>query len=95
MGELGTKLMFSTTCLPKIYGRTKVVNRNLSKLLRTIIKKNTKTWEDCLPHIEFAYNLVVHSHTKFSPFEIVYSFNLLSPLDLTPLLTAEYVNLDG
>ena len=28
----------------------------LSTLLRAIIKKNIKTWEDCLPHVEFAYN---------------------------------------
>jgi hypothetical protein len=30
-----------------------------------------------------------------SPFEIVYGFNPLSPLDLTPLPLSERVNLDG
>jgi hypothetical protein len=38
--------------------------------LRAIIRKNIKTWEECLPHVEFAYNRAVHSATKFSPFEI-------------------------
>ena len=87
-GKLGTKLLFSTTC----HLQTKVVNITLSSLLRVIIKKNFKTWEDCLPHVEFAYNQYVHSTTKYSPFEIVYGFNHLYPLDLTPLPLSERVN---
>ncbi|XP_057784959.1 uncharacterized protein LOC131002495, partial [Salvia miltiorrhiza] len=83
--KLGTKLLFSTTCHPQTDGQTEVVNRTLSTLLRAIIKKNIKSWEECLPHVEFAYNRAVHSATKFSPFEIAYGFNPLTPLDLTPL----------
>ena len=71
------------------------MNRTLSTLLRAIIKKNIKTWEECLPHVEFAYNCVVHSSTKYSLFEIVYGFNPLTPLDLSPLSMSERVNLDG
>jgi len=37
----------------------------------------------------------VHSTTDYSPFEIVYSFNLLTPLDLIHLLVDEIVSLDG
>ena len=87
--------MFSTTCHPQTDGQTEVVNRALSTLLRAIIKKNIKTWEDCLPHVEFAYNRTIHSATKFSPFESVYGFNPLTPLDLSPLPMSEHVNLDG
>ena len=61
--KLGTKLLFSTTCHPQTDGQTKVVNRTLSTLLRAIIKKNIKTWEDCLPHVEFAYNHSIHYAT--------------------------------
>ena len=93
--KLGTKLLFSTTCHPQTYGQTEVVNRTLSTLLRPIIKKNIKTWEDRLPHVEFAYNHTIHSAPKFSPFEIVYGFNPLTPLDLSPLPMSEHVNLDG
>ena len=93
--KLGTKLLFSTTCHPQTDGQTEVVNRTLSTLLRAIIKKNIKAWEECLPHVEFAYNRSVHSATKFSPFEIVYGFNPLTPLDLSPLPLSERVNLDG
>jgi len=62
-----------------------VVNRTLGTLLRTILKKNLKSWEVCLPHIEFSYNRVVHSTTSCSPFEVVYGFNSLTPLDLLPM----------
>ncbi|KAH9780704.1 Endonuclease [Citrus sinensis] len=94
-GKLGTKLLFSTTCHPQTDGQTEVVNRTLSTLLHAIIQKNLKTWEECLPHVEFAYNRTVHLATKFSPFEIVYGFNPLTPLDLLPLPIDERTSMDG
>ena len=48
------------------------------------MRKNLKTWEACLPHVEFAYNRAVHSTTN-SPFEVFYGFNPLTPLDLLPM----------
>ncbi|RZB80907.1 Transposon Ty3-G Gag-Pol polyprotein [Glycine soja] len=83
--KLGTKLLFSTTCHPQTDGQTEVVNRTLGTLLRTVLRKNLKTWEACLPHVAFAYNRVVHSTTNCSPFEVVYGFNPLTPLDLLPM----------
>uniref|UniRef100_A0A151UHC9 Transposon Ty3-I Gag-Pol polyprotein n=1 Tax=Cajanus cajan TaxID=3821 RepID=A0A151UHC9_CAJCA len=54
-------------------------------MLRAVLKGNHKSWDEYLPHIEFAYNRVVHKTTKISPFEVVYGFNPLTPLDLIPL----------
>jgi hypothetical protein len=54
--QLETKLLFSTTCHPQTDGQTEVVNRIFSTMLRAILKKNIKLWEECLPHVEFAYN---------------------------------------
>ncbi|WVZ58898.1 hypothetical protein U9M48_009120 [Paspalum notatum var. saurae] len=56
-------------------------------MLRAVLKKNLKMWEDCLPHVEFAFNRVVHSTTKISPFQVVYGFNPRAPIDLLPLPT--------
>ena len=92
---MGTKLMFSTTCHPQTDGQTKVVNRTLSQLLRTLVRSNLKNWEDCLPFTEFAYNRVVHSSTAHTPFEIVYGINPLSPLDLVPLPINDRSSLEG
>ena len=75
LAKLGTKLD----------GKTEVVNRTLSTMLRAVLKNNKKMWEECLPHIEFAYNRSLHSTTKMCPFEIVYGFLPRAPIDLLPL----------
>ena len=94
-GKLGMKLLFSTMCHPQTDGQTEVLNRTLSTLLRAILKKNLKLWEDSLPHVEFVYNRDVHSTTKFCPFEIVYGFKPTAPIDLLPLPLQERVNFDA
>jgi hypothetical protein len=60
--KLGTKLLFSTSH-PQTDGQTEVVT-----MMWAILKTNLKVWEECLPHIEFAYNRSVHSTTRVSPF---------------------------
>ncbi|XP_040971345.1 uncharacterized protein, partial [Gossypium hirsutum] len=39
--------------------------------------------------------LMGHSATKFSPFEVVYGFNPITPLDLIPMPSNELVHVDG
>ena len=84
-GKLGTKLLFSTTCHLQTDGQTEVVNRTLGQMLRCFISRNPRVREDLLPHVEFAYKRVVNSTTSHSPFEVVYGFNPLTPLDLLPI----------
>ncbi|KAK1645889.1 hypothetical protein QYE76_063694 [Lolium multiflorum] len=60
-----------------------------------MIKKNLKEWEECLPHVEFAYNRAVHSTTELCPFEVVYGFKPITPLDLLPLTIHERVNMEA
>jgi hypothetical protein len=66
--KLGIKLLFSTTCHPQTDGQIEVVNHTLGAMLWAVLKKNLKMWEECLPHVEFAYNQATHSTTKVSPF---------------------------
>ena len=72
-----------------------VVNRTLSTLLRTVVNKNLKNWDECLAYVEFAYNSSIHSTTKQSPFEVVYGFNPTTPLDLVPIPMSERSCMDG
>jgi hypothetical protein len=92
--KLGTKLLFSTTCLPQMDGQTEVVNRTLGTMLRDDLKKNLKMWDECLPHVEFSYNWAIHSTTKVSPFQVVYGFNPHAPIDILPLPTSERIYSD-
>jgi transposase InsO family protein len=92
--KLGIKLLFSTTCHPQTNGQTEIINGTLSIILRAVLKDNLRLWEECLPHIEFAYNRSIHSTTKLSPFMVVYGFNPRAPIDLLPSPPSEIVNLD-
>ena len=78
--KLETKLLFSIVAHPQIDGQTEVVNRILTTLSCAIIQKNLRQWEKCLPLIKFANNRTVHSTSLFSYFEVVYDFNLLTPM---------------
>jgi len=60
-----------------------------------VLKKKLKIWEECLPHVEFAYNRSVHSTTKISPFQVVYGFNPHAPIDLLPLPQSVQLNSDA
>ena len=93
--KLGIKLLFSMAYHPQTDGQTEVTNCTLSALLRVLIKKNIKELEECLPIVEFSYNRAGHSTTGKSPFEVVYGFNPLSPLDILPLLLQERANMDA
>jgi hypothetical protein len=45
-------------------------------MLMAVLDKNLKCWEDCLPHVEFAY---------MSSFQIVYGYIPRTPIDLFSL----------
>jgi translation initiation factor IF-1 len=64
-------------------------------MLRDVLKTNLQLWEECLPHIEFAYNRSVHSTMKVSPFQVVYGFNPRAPIDLLPLSPSEMTCFDA
>jgi hypothetical protein len=64
-------------------------------MLLAILKDNLRLWEECLPHIEFAYNRSIHFTTKLSSFMIMYGFNRRAPIDLLPSPPFEILNLDA
>ena len=51
-----TKLDFSSAYHPQTDGQTKVVNRSLGALLRSLVGEHIKSWDTKLLQAEFAYN---------------------------------------
>ena len=45
--------------------------------------------------MEFAYNRTIHRITHYSPVEIVYGFNPLTPIDLLPLSPNNFMSIDA
>ena len=64
-------------------------------MLRAVLDKNLRRWEDCLPHVEFAYNHATHSSTKMCPFQIVYGYIPRAPIDLISLNAANAPHVDA
>jgi len=62
-----------------------VTNRTLGTLLRVLVKKSVKGWDELLPHAEFAFNRALSKATSLSPFQVVYGYNPRTPLDLVPI----------
>jgi len=44
--KMGTHLKFSTTCHSQTDGHTEVTNQTLGTLLRALMKKNIKEWDE-------------------------------------------------
>jgi len=59
----------------------------LGTLLRALVKKNIKEWDELLSHAEFAFNCALSKATGLSPFQVVYGQNPRIPLDLIPIPT--------
>jgi hypothetical protein len=70
--KLGMNLSFSSTYHPQTDGQTKVVNRSLGDLLRSLVIEYHSQWDQILPQVEFSYNDSLNRSTGKSPFEIMY-----------------------
>ena len=70
--NLGTNLNFSSTYNSQTDGQTKVVNRSLGDLLRSLVIEHHSQWDNVLPQVEFFYNDSINRSTGQNPFHIVY-----------------------
>jgi transposase InsO family protein len=50
------KLNFSSAYHPQTDGQTERVNQILEDMLRACALKDKKSWDKCLPYVEFSYN---------------------------------------
>ena len=82
---LATKLQFSNAYHPQTDGQTKVTNRSLGNLLRSLVRDKLKKWNLVLSQSEFTFNQSQNRNTKMSPFEVIYGFNPYGVLNLVPI----------
>ena len=73
--KLGANLSFNLAYHPQIDGHTKVVNRSLGNILRSLVYQNPKQWDLALAQAEFAYNDTLNQSTRIIPFHIVFGMN--------------------
>ena len=67
---------------PQTDGFVERFNKTLKSLLRKLINKEGRDWDQLLPYVLFAYCEVPQSTTGFSPFELLYGREVQGPLDI-------------
>jgi hypothetical protein len=77
---IDTKLNFSSTYHAQTDGQTKRVNQILEDMLRACALKDKKSWDKCLPYVEFSYNNNYQESLKMSPFKVLYGCKCRTPL---------------
>lgn len=70
---LQTKLYLSSAYHLETDGRTEVVNKMLSNMLRCLVQDHLKLWDAVLGQTKFAYNSMTNRLSGKSPFSIVYA----------------------
>src|SRR6266853_527347 len=80
---LDIKLMKGAPFHPMSQSACERANGTLKSLLRVgLAGMNPRQWPTLLPLIAFAMHSSVHETTGFTPFELVYGFNVRTPIDL-------------
>jgi transposase InsO family protein len=77
---MDTRLNFSSAYHPQTDGQTERVNQILEDMLRDYALKDNKSWDKCLPYVEFSYNNSYQKSLKMSPFEVLYGHKCWTPL---------------
>ncbi|GAU48856.1 hypothetical protein TSUD_288630 [Trifolium subterraneum] len=77
---LGTKLRLSSAYNPQTDGQSERTIQSLEDLLRACVLEQGKSWDSCLPLIEFTNNNSFHSSIEMAPFEALYGRRCRTPL---------------
>jgi hypothetical protein len=77
---MDTRLNFSSPYHPQTDGQTERVNQILEDMLIACALKDNKSWDKCLPYLEFSYKNNYQKSLKMSPFKVLYGRKCRTPL---------------
>jgi hypothetical protein len=80
--RLGTNVKLTTAYHPQSDGQTENANKTLEQYLRSFVNDYQDNWDVCLSMAEFAINNSKHISTGYSPFQLVYSHPVNTPIDV-------------
>jgi len=67
---LGAKLLMSTSFHPQTDGQSERAIRNVTQILRSVVRPDQKDWIQKIDMVEFAINSSVSGTTGYAPFEL-------------------------
>ncbi len=79
--RLQIDLHLSSAYHPQTDGQTERMNRLLEEVLRHYVAPAHDNWDELLPLAEFAINRAVNASIQKSPFQVVYGYQPMTPLD--------------
>jgi hypothetical protein len=77
---MDTRLNIRSAYDPQTDVQSEMVNQILEDMLRACVLKDSKSWDKCLPYVEFSYNNSYQKSLKMSPFEVLYRHKCWTPL---------------
>lgn len=80
--QLGITVIKTTPYHPQTDGLVERFNQTLKRMLQKFVSDNGRDWDQWLPFLLFAYREVPQASTGFSPFELLYGWDVQGPLDL-------------
>lgn len=80
--QLGINAIKTTPYHPQTDGLVERFNQTLKNMLRKFVADTGRDWDKWLPFVLFAYREVPQASTGFSPFELLYGWQVQGPLDL-------------
>ncbi len=80
--QLGITAIRTSPYHPQTDGLVERFNQTLKNMLRKFVADTGRDWDKWLPFVLFAYREVPQASTGFSPFELLYGWQVQGPLDL-------------
>lgn len=80
--QLGITAVRTSPYHPQTDGLVERFNQTLKNTLRKFVTDTGRDWDKWLPFVLFAYGEVPQASTGFSPFELLYGWQVQGPLDL-------------